>query len=290
MTTAILFEHFSYAYPHSDVVLNDITLDIPQGSFTVVTGPSGAGKTTLALAIAGVVPHYFGGRQGGAVRIGGIVSGKSSMSELAEQVGTVLADYESQLVALTAAEEVAFGLETSGLNRSQIAAKVSEALALVGLAGLEAREVAGLSGGQKQRLAIAAVLVGNPDILVLDEPASALDPEGAAGIYELLHSLNRQGKTVVVVEHQLARVLPYASQLVVLRAGRLQFAGSPGQGLAFMWQQPELKLGVPQLWRIKLLLEEQTGLNLGNWKQEGQAAAELNRILRACEEGVAKSA
>lgn len=286
--TAVEFEHFSYAYPNSDLVLNDLNVTIPKGSFSVVTGPSGAGKTSMALAIAGVVPHYFGGRQGGQVRVSGTNSAQSSMGELAEQVGTVLADYESQLVALTAAEEVAFGLETSGYSRSQIAERVSQALARVGLAGLENREVAGLSGGQKQRLAIAAVLVMSPDILVLDEPASALDPEGAAGIYELLHELNSRGKTVIVVEHQLARVLPYASQLIVLKDGCLKFAGNVEQTLGFMWQQPELKQGVPPLWRIKLTLEEVTGIQLGNWKTESQAADELNRLTDT--KGVAKSA
>lgn len=284
---AIRFEGFSYAYPNSGIVLDDINLTIPRGSFSVITGPSGAGKTTLALAIAGVVPHYFGGRQAGKVRIGGIISAQSSMGELAEQVGTVLADYESQLVALTVAEEVAFGLETSGLSRSQIAEKVKEALARVGLAGLEEREVAGLSGGQKQRLAIASVLVSAPEILVLDEPASALDPEGAAGIYELLYTLNCQGKTIVVVEHQLERVLPYASQLIVLKAGALQFAGDLGKTLSFMWQRPELRQGVPPLWTIKLSLEEQTGLTFGVWKGAEQAAKELNKLTHACKEGVA---
>ncbi|SDE92062.1 energy-coupling factor ABC transporter ATP-binding protein [Sporomusa acidovorans] len=286
----VSFEHFSYAYPHSGVVLDDISLSIPKGAFTVITGPSGAGKTSLALAIAGVVPHYFGGRQGGTVRVGNIISAQSSMGELAEHVGTVLADYESQLVALTAAEEVAFGLETSGLSRSQIAGRVKEALAMVGLDGMEEREVAGLSGGQKQRLAIASVLVTSPEILVLDEPASALDPEGAAGIYELLYELNCQGKTIIVVEHQLARILPYASQVVVLQAGSLVFAGDLGQTMAFMWQKPELRLGVPPLWTIKLMLEEQTGLTLAAWKNESQAAEELNRLTGACVKGVAKSA
>lgn len=287
---AVTFENFSYAYPNSNIVLDDITLTIPKGAFCVITGASGAGKTSLALAIAGVVPHYFGGRQAGRVQIGGVVSAQSSMGELAEQVGTVLADYESQLVALTAAEEVAFGLETSGFNRSQIAAKVNDALALVGLTGLEDREVAGLSGGQKQRLAIASVLVTAPEILVLDEPASALDPEGAAGIYELLYAINRKGKTIIVVEHQLERVLPYASQVVVLQAGSIVFAGNLEQTLNFMWQKTELRLGVPPLWSIKLALEEQTGVTFGVWKNAEQAATELNKLMQTGEEGVARSA
>ncbi|MDF2572443.1 MAG: ecfA2 2 [Sporomusa sp.] len=286
--TAVEFGSFSYAYPTSEVVLDNITLSVPRGSFTVITGPSGAGKTTLALAIAGVVPHYFGGRQGGSVQVGGVNSSQSSMGELAEQVGTVLADYESQLVAMTVAEEVAFGLETSGFSRSEINKLVSLTLAKVGLAGLEECQVAGLSGGQKQRLAIASVLVMSPEILVLDEPASALDPEGAAGIYELLYELNRQGKTVIVVEHQLARVLPYASQVVVIQGGRLVFTGDLSQAFEFMWQQPILKLGVPSLWAIKLKLEQETGIKLGTWQNESQAAEELNRL--TCIEGVARSA
>ncbi|SMD14731.1 energy-coupling factor ABC transporter ATP-binding protein [Sporomusa malonica] len=285
---AVEFENFSYAYPDCSVVLDNITLSVPRGSFTVITGPSAAGKTTLALAIAGVVPHYFGGRQGGSVRVGGVNSSESSMGELAEQVGTVLADYESQLVAMTVAEEVAFGLETSGFSRSEINKQVSLALAKVGLAGMEECQVAGLSGGQKQRLAIASVLVMSPDILVLDEPASALDPEGAAGIYELLSDLNHQGKTVIVVEHQLARVLPYASQVVVMQGGSLKFTGELSQTLEFMWQQPALKLGVPSLWAIKLTLEQETGQKFGVWQTESQAAAELNRL--TCIKGVARSA
>ena len=191
---------------------------------------------------------------------------------------------------MTVAEEVAFGLETSGLGRTEIVRQVSQALNKVGLAGLEDREVAGLSGGQKQRLAIASVLVMSPDILVLDEPASALDPEGAAGIYQLLHELNRQGKTIIVVEHQLARVLPYATRIVVMDNGKLTFSGTLSETLGYMWQQPGLRQGVPTLWAIKFKLEQETGFKLGIWQSAVQAAAELKSIMRASPEGVVKSA
>ncbi|BBB90522.1 MAG TPA: ABC transporter ATP-binding protein [Methylomusa anaerophila] len=275
---AVEFAGFAYAYPESGVILNDINLTIPRGTFTVITGPSGAGKTTLALAVAGVIPHYFGGRQAGCVRVGGINTADSGMGELASQVGTVLADYESQMVAMTVAEEVAFSLETVGLSRREMDERIDQALAMVGLNGRQSCPVTDLSGGQKQRLVIASVLALAPDILVLDEPASALDPEGAAGIYELLAALNKQGKTIIAVEHHLDRVLPYADQIVLLQDGRIAKAGLAGEVIRHMWAQENLRPGVPALWKIKLSLEEKLGLKLRDWLTDEQAMAELKSM------------
>lgn len=244
--TAITFDQVSYAYPRSEVVLQNIQLSIPQGSFTVITGPEGSGKTTLCLAMTGAVPTYFGGRMAGKVAVGAVQTTASTVADLALQVGLVMADYDSQLVAFTVAEEVAFGLENRGIAASQIAGRISQALAMVGLAGKEQAEVASLSGGQRQRLAIAGILAAEPDILVLDEATSALDPDGAAGLYSLLHELNtKHGKTVIVVEHTLPLVLSYASQLVVMDQGRIMLQGCPRTVLEEMLAKSIYQEAVP---------------------------------------------
>lgn len=273
---AIVFRDFSFAYPGGDKVLDRVNMTVNRGSFTVVTGPGGAGKTTLCLAVCGVVPHYFGGSIAGEVLVNGSRTADSSMGELAAAVGTVLEDYESQLVSITVAEEVAFALESRGLDHGKIRERIEEALAWVGLTGMEMREIASLSGGQRQRLAIASVLATKAEILVLDEPASALDPEGAEEMYALLAALNREhGITIVVVEHDLAKVLAYADQMVVLAAGQVARAGGCEDVLPFLWRQEELREMVPRLWGLKFALEQELGRKFGNWRHEDEAVAEL---------------
>ena len=288
---AIVFDNFSYAYDGATKALDGIELTVARGSFTVVAGPSGAGKTTLCLAACGGVPHYFGGSMAGSVQVAGVNTAACSMGELAAHVGTVLEDYESQLVTMTVAEEVAFALENRGIEHGKIARRIAEVLAKVGLPGFEDREVGTLSGGQKQRLAIASVLAARPGILVLDEPASALDPEGAEDLYALLAGLNREyGLAVLVVEHDLARVLAYADQLVVLAGGRVACQGRPGEVLPAIWRQTELAAMVPPLWQIKLGLEERLGTDFAAWRHEDEAAAELGGFIGARRREGTKSA
>lgn len=289
--TAIVFDHFSYAYSTGAPVLNDIVLTIPAGAFAVVTGPEGAGKTTFCLAVAGAVPQYFGGRMAGSVRVGGIKTTEISMADLAGTVGTVLADYESQLVALTVAEEVAFGLENRGVPRQEIAGRVLQALAMVGLSGKEEQEVAGLSGGQRQRLAVASILVTEPEIIVLDEPASALDPEGTLELYRLLGDLNKNhGKTIVVVEHQLTNILPYATQLIMMENGSIALNGTVTQTLTAMVDCQLYAEAVPALWKLKFMLEKKAKTQLGDWISPGEAAAQIRQLLAFEQKGVARSA
>jgi energy-coupling factor transport system ATP-binding protein len=279
---AIVFDDFSYAYDGAAKALDGIRLEVARGSFTVVAGPSGAGKTTLCLAACGVVPHYFGGSMAGAVRVAGVDTAAGGLGDIAAHVGTVLEDYESQLVTMTVAEEVAFALENRGLDHATIARRIGEVLAQVGLAGLEDREVGALSGGQKQRLAIASVLATRPGILVLDEPASSLDPEGAEDLYALLARLNVEaGMTLLVVEHDLAKVLAYADRLVVLAGGKVAGQGRPEDVLPAMWHQAGLAAMVPSLWQLKLGLEDRLGERFAAWRDEGEAAAELGEFIGA---------
>jgi len=289
--TAIVFDNFSYSYDGAVKALDGVGLTVARGSFTVVAGPSGAGKTTLCLAACGVVPHYFGGSMAGGVQVAGVNTAGSSMGELSAYVGTVLEDYESQLVTMTVAEEVAFALENRGVDHDKIARRIGEVLAQVGLAGLEGREVGSLSGGQKQRLAIASVLATRPGILVLDEPASALDPEGTEELYALLAGLNREyGMTLLVVEHDLARVLAYADRLVVLTGGRVACEGRPAEVLPKLWGQEELAAMVPPLWQIKFGLEERLEASLEPWRHEEEAVEELGGFISARRREDTKSA
>jgi energy-coupling factor transport system ATP-binding protein len=288
---AVVFKNYSYAYAKHCKVLDGVTLTIEKGSFTVITGPSGAGKTTLCLAIAGIVPHYYGGSLAGEVFVNDKKTVASSMSELAGQVGTLLEDYESQLLTMTVAEEVAFSLENQGLLREEIASRVKESLQLVGLSGLEQQEVACLSGGQKQRLVIAAVLATRPDILVLDEPASAIDPEGVQEIYKLLGELNQKYHiTVIVVEHDLTRVLPYAQQIVLLQQGKVVTQGTCEKVIKDMWEQTEFKEAVPALLDIKMTLESELGVTFTKWFDEETAIEELRKYAIQIRRGVGKSA
>lgn len=279
MKPAIEFNGFSYAYPSAKVALNNIQATIPKGSFTVITGPSGAGKTTLCLAIAGAVPQYFGGSVAGNVVVNQTDTSTVSMRDLALHVGSVLQDYESQLVAMTVEEEVAFGLENMGIAEAAIKEKIKLVLQRVGLEGLEQREVSSLSGGQKQRLAIAGVLVLEPEIIVLDEPTSALDPQGTLQIYELLHTLNSQGVTVVVVEHDLSQALIYAQQVLVLNGGQLLYCGTLAEVLPCLSDYPELKLAMPILWQVKLQMEEALGRRFDDWRTLEDAEQEIVRYI-----------
>ncbi len=289
--TAIVFDNFSYAYDGAVKALDGVGLTVARGSFTVVAGPSGAGKTTLCLAACGVVPHYFGGSMAGGVKVAGVDTAGSSMGELSAHVGTVLEDYESQLVTMTVAEEVAFALENRGVEHGRIARRIGEVLAQVGLARMEDREVGSLSGGQKQRLAIASVLATRPGILVLDEPASALDPEGAEELYALLAGLNREyGMTLLVVEHDLARVLAYADNLVVLAGGQVACQGRPEEMLPLLRRREELAAMVPALWQLKFGLEERLETKFAPWRHEGEAVDELGDFIGASRREGTKSA
>lgn len=280
MMPYIALEQFSYAYTHPKKVLDNITLTIKKGSFTVILGPSGGGKTTLCLAIAGAVPHYFGGSSAGDVQVAGINTKNSTMQDLALTVGTVLQDYETQLVTMTVEEEVGFSLENMGIAPSEITVKVTEALFKVGLTGYEKALVTSLSGGQKQRLVLASVLATKPEILVLDEPTSALDPEGTGSLYRLLGELNQQhGITLLVVEHDIAAVLPYADQFVLLEDGKLLISDTPEKVLTFMDQQQVFMEAIPSLWQLKLGLEKDTNDQLKPWRQEQDAIVELERLL-----------
>lgn len=253
----ISIEHFSYYYgQQTKPALKDINLVVNDGDFLVITGPAGCGKSTLCRAMIGAVPKFYGGRMEGMVFVNGKATTQAEISELATEIGVVLADYDTQLVTMTVAEEVAFAMENRGYTPEQIKERSAVVFKQVGLEGMEQRKIPSLSGGQRQRLAIASVLATNPSILVLDEPTSSLDPEGTAELYRLVGALNKEyGITVVVIDHDLHAVLPYANRMALMVDGELRTDSLPEETLRYMYDHNIYVDALPSIFTTYMRLE-----------------------------------
>jgi energy-coupling factor transport system ATP-binding protein len=251
----IRLEGFSCRYaPTLPHVLHEVDLEIRRGECVFVLGAGGSGKTTLGLAIAGVVPHVLGQTEG-AVYVLGKRTTDCTVPELATRIGMVFQDVESQLCMLRVRDEVAFGPENFRFERDTIIAGVEQALAFVGLQGFEDHSVFELSGGEKQKVALASVLAGGPQILFLDEPAANLDPRSSAEIADIVRRLKRS-KTILVFENKVDEFLPEADRLVVLDKGRVVLDGPPRAILAEHgdWLSNELGVWIPQVSALALEL------------------------------------
>lgn len=254
----ISIEHLTYIYnKQKKPVLEDVNLALHEGDFLVVTGESGSGKSSLCMAMTGAIPHYFGGVMKGMVYVDGQATTQTTISDLASRVGAMLDDYDSQLVAMTVEEEIAFSLENQGVAPEKIEAAITEALEKVAMTPYRKRALSNLSGGQRQRLVIAGVLATNPDILVFDEPTSALDPEGTHDFYELIHELNaKYGHTIVVIEHSLEAALPYANRLVLLDQGHILCDSDVETTLRYMYEHNVYKTAIPAVFTCQMDLEK----------------------------------
>lgn len=278
MENVIQVENFYFAYKKSDLVLQDINFSVKKGSFTVLTGPSGAGKTTLCKAMTGIVPYYMGGRYSGDVKVHGETTKGRRVSDIAMKVGFIMEDYESQLVSLTAGEEIAFALLNHGFNPAEVKERTRKALEDVGLPGRESYQLDELSGGQRQRLLLASTLAVRPDVIVLDEPVSAMDPDGAISLYKLVYDIHkRYSTTIVAVEHRIDYLLPYITDMVVLKEGQQIAADTLENAAPAMFADPELRPLLPTLWQIKLGIESKLGITLGDWRSEEEAIADLKK-------------
>ena len=273
---AVEFKNFHYAYNGGEVVLKDINVSVKEGSFTVLLGPSGAGKTTMCKAMAGIIPYYYGGRYAGSVEVLGEDTKGRRVSDIAMRLGLMLEDYESQLVSLTAGEEVSFSLLNHGFPPDEVEERMKKALEDVGLPSRENYQLDELSGGQRQRLLLASVLAVHPRVLVLDEPVSAMDPEGSVSLYKLLYKIHQKyNMTVIVVEHNLDYVLPYVTDMIVLQDGSVVASGSFEEAASIAYEDRELRRILPALWQVKLNLEKRDGIHLGMWRKTSDAISEL---------------
>ena len=256
-------ESLTYTYPiGTRPAFQDVTMEIEKGEFVLLTGPSGCGKTTLCRCLNGLIPHFYSGRLEGEIRVTGLSVTEHPIHELAQHVGLVFQNPENQLFALSVEKDVAFGLENLGVPRGEIRERVDWALNTTGIYDLRDRPPYELSGGQQQRAAIASVLAMRPEIIVLDEPTSFLDPAGAKQIFEVINSLNKDlGITIILVEHRLDLTAKYANRVIVMEKGRTVLDGDPRQ--VFSSKEAWLVgVGVPKATRLYQLLRER-GRNLG---------------------------
>jgi len=223
----ISFDDVSFRYhAHQEWVLNHVSLDITEGEFVVVVGPTGTGKSTLLKCINGLVPTLSGGEFSGDVVVGGRALRTSRPADMADLVGYVGQNPSVSFVTERVEDEIAYAMENLGFDAVTMRRRVEDALDVMSLHELRDRSLRELSGGQRQRVAIAAVLAAAPKILVLDEPTSALDPGAAEEVLSALTRLVHDvGLTVIVAEHRLERVLPFADEVAVVgTSGRVDLA------------------------------------------------------------------
>jgi energy-coupling factor transport system ATP-binding protein len=235
--TVLSLKDVSYTYPGSESpALGGINLDIRRGEIVFVTGPTGAGKTTLCLAASGILHHDYGGILEGSMTIlGKDVRDYPGMAGIGRNVGVVFDDAEAQLIFSTVEEEVASGLENLGLSREEMHRRLSRVMEATGIVDLADRAPHTLSGGQKQRVAIAATLALGTEILILDEPTAELDAEATGAISALLRRLSEEGTAVLIVEQKLDDLAGIADRMILIEGGVVTREGSPGEVL----QRPE---------------------------------------------------
>ena len=221
-------ENLSYRYPSRHrFTLKQINLQLADGEMLLLAGRSGCGKSTLIKAISGLLGDEGTGELQGSIYLAGEDVTHWPPEKIGCLAGTVYQSPDDQLFAMTVADEVGFALENQGVDDEVLRRRVSETLALVGLAGFEKYSIHKLSGGQRQRLALASILITKPKLLILDEPVSQMNPQGVQSFMELLTQLNQQeGIAILMIEHRVNELYPYFKRLAIMQEGQLIYDGS----------------------------------------------------------------
>jgi len=221
-------ENVNYKYPLEEKqALKNINIEIKKGEFWAIIGKNGSGKTTFCNMLRRFVPDFYKGELTGKIMLEDKELKDYSQKELVQKIGFVFQNPFTQISGVkdTVFEEIAYGLENLGLDKEEIISRVEKILKLLEIEKLRDRNPYDLSGGQKQRVALASIIAMNPDILVIDEPTSQLDPKGTEDIFKIINLMANEGKTIILVEHKLELIAEYAQNILVLDEGEVILSG-----------------------------------------------------------------
>ena len=221
-------ENVNYKYPLEEKqALKNINIEIKKGEFWAVIGKNGSGKTTFCNMLRRFVPDFYKGELTGTITLEDKELKDYSQKELVQKIGFVFQNPFTQISGVkdTVFDEIAYGLENLGLYKEEIISRVEKILKLLEIEKLRDRNPYDLSGGQKQRVALASIIAMDPDILVIDEPTSQLDPKGTEDIFKIINLMANEGKTIILVEHKLELIAEYAQNIIVLDEGEIILSG-----------------------------------------------------------------
>lgn len=221
-------ENVNYKYPLEEKqALKNINIEIKKGEFWAIIGKNGSGKTTFCNMLRRFVPDFYKGELTGTITLEDKELKDYSQKELVQKIGFVFQNPFTQISGVkdTVFDEIAYGLENLGLDKEEIISKVEKILKLLEIEKLRDRNPYDLSGGQKQRVALASIIAMDPDILVIDEPTSQLDPKGTEDIFKIINLMANEGKTIILVEHKLELIAEYAENILVLDEGEIILSG-----------------------------------------------------------------
>lgn len=254
MTTEMIIkaQHLKYQYPQSQTpALDDLSLEIPKGKWIAIIGHNGSGKSTFAKALNGLIEL-----DSGTVQIDDLTLTEATVWEIRKKIGMVFQNPDNQFVGATVGDDVAFGLENIGMPRSEMIERVNQAVEQVNMTDYIKREPARLSGGQKQRVALAGIIAQAPEILILDEATSMLDPNGRQEVLKVIQDLKaKTNMTVISITHDIDEAAS-ADEIVILNDGQILNQGTPAEIFKLGSKLIDLGLDVPYTEKLKVMLQQ----------------------------------
>lgn len=243
---------FSYSEEDARPALNNVSLTIQQGEWIAIIGPNGSGKSTLAKTINGLIEA-----NSGEVIIEGVALNAETVWDVRKKIGMVFQNPDNQFVGSTVQDDVAFGLENVGIPREEMVKRVADAVAAVNMGNFMDKEPARLSGGQKQRVAIAGIVALSPDIIILDEATTMLDPEGRHEVIETIQEIKeKENLTVISITHDIDEAAK-ANRIFVMEAGQLTRIGTPEEIFRLGKEIIDIGLDIPFPEKLKYQLKRQ---------------------------------